>query len=293
MHSSRTGPIADSAFLINEWLPEELSSSIFDLLVNEVNFVQMHNFNTPVPRLVAVQHQSSSSGDIPIYRHPTDSSPKSTPFSETVADLVQRCNQVLGTSLNHALIQLYRSGSDSISEHSDKSLDLRPGSLIVNASFGASRTMTLRYKANKDMSLSDPNRRVNESVELKHGSLLCMPLECNAAWTHAIRRTAPVQPLLAAAPPSDASHSPPATRHDNDPCRARISVTLREVSTFITPDAMKIYGSGAINQERVQAGRVDPSDEGWSALVRCFGKENKGREVKWEEYYGSGSDALR
>jgi alkylated DNA repair dioxygenase AlkB len=41
------------------------------------------------------------------------------------------------------LIQLYRTGADYISEHSDKTIDVVRGSRIVNVSLGARRTMTL------------------------------------------------------------------------------------------------------------------------------------------------------
>jgi alkylated DNA repair dioxygenase AlkB len=44
------------------------------------------------------------------------------------------------------LIQLYRTGADYISEHSDKTIDVVRGSFIVNLSLGARRTMTLRTK---------------------------------------------------------------------------------------------------------------------------------------------------
>ena len=57
--------------------------------------------------------------------------------------------------MNHVLIQLYRSGKDCISEHSDKTIDVVPGSSIVNVSFGARRTMTLRKKKDRTPAAAD------------------------------------------------------------------------------------------------------------------------------------------
>lgn len=266
--SQRTGPITDSCYLITDWLPHELSVTVLDVLQQEVQFAQMFNFKTPVPRLVAVQHLAVINGDdVSIYRHPSDASPQSVPFTPLVRDLAERINALLGTRLNHALIQLYRNGADSISEHSDKTLDLAPDSKIINASFGASRTMILRLKANRDVEL--PHKRANETVELPHNSLFCMQLDCNAAWTHAIRRNMTVDG------------------------GARISITFREVSTFVSRDHTKIWGSGAIAKTRDEARSVDASDEAWSDLVHAFGRENKGREIEWTKYYGQGSDAYR
>ena len=74
---------------------------------------------------------------------PADESPplpSHPPYPRSVRAHVEQ------TPVNHVLIQLYRTGADYISEHSDKTIDVVRGSRIVNVSFGAWRIMTLRTK---------------------------------------------------------------------------------------------------------------------------------------------------
>ena len=124
-----------------------------------------------MPRLVAVQGEVASDGrcdrinvaligrltklesfSFPIYRHPADNSPPLRSWTRTVAIIREHVERVLGHPVNHVLIQCYRSGSDYISEHSDKTLDVVRGTSIVNVSVGAQRQMILRRKR-------DPNVR--------------------------------------------------------------------------------------------------------------------------------------
>ena len=83
---------------------------------------------------------------MPVYRHPSDTSLPLLHFSPAVQMLREEVVKHVGHEINHCLIQLYRTGADYISEHSDKTLDIIPGSSIVNVSFGAMRTMRLRTK---------------------------------------------------------------------------------------------------------------------------------------------------
>ncbi|CCG84043.1 protein of unknown function [Taphrina deformans PYCC 5710] len=268
--------VEGESILLTEWLDSGLAETIFQTLAEQIPFRKMSNFGSDVPRLVAVQHAPSREGDVPVYRHPTDASPPSQLFSPIIANLVSRINALLGTSLNHALIQHYRTGVDNISEHSDKTIDIVPGSVIVNASFGAQRTMTLRCKANRS---SEGVREMKENiaVPLPHNSLFVMTLETNAAWTHAIRAN-----KRAARDQSEAELSYNGSR---------ISLTLREIGTFITPDG-RIYGSGARNRCRSEACQIDPGESAWDELILGFGKENKGRSIDFGGYYARGSDAL-
>jgi len=128
-----------------------------------------------VPRLVAVQGEVASDGrcdrtdvilkgwlteresfSFPIYRHPADNSPPLRSWTPTIAIIRQHVERVLGHPVNHVLVQCYRTGSDYISEHSDKTLDIVRGTNIVNVSVGAQRQMVLRRK--RDPSVRPPPR---------------------------------------------------------------------------------------------------------------------------------------
>ncbi|ORY77410.1 hypothetical protein BCR37DRAFT_405993 [Protomyces lactucae-debilis] len=268
----------EGSYLLTHFLPANEAATVFTELLKELSFETMSSFGTPVPRLVCVQAAVETDGTRPIYRHPADASPTTGPWTPLMQRLVDRINAQLGTRLNHALIQLYRSGADNISEHSDKTLDLVPGSLIVNASFGAQRTMTLRWKQNKALAEADTSKRKeNVQIKLPHNSLLVMNLDTNAAWTHAIRpdkrRTSERQP------------------EENAYDDQRISITLREIGTFITSDG-HIYGSGALAKDRQHAEPASKNPVDWEQLIIAFGKENRHTSVDWEFCYGKGSQAV-
>ncbi|RMZ79608.1 hypothetical protein DV737_g3313, partial [Chaetothyriales sp. CBS 132003] len=107
----------------------------FTDLRKHIRWQKMYHRSGEVPRLVAVQGEATPEGDIPIYRHPADELPELLPFDERVQKIRTAAEEVVGHPLNHVLIQRYRSGEDSISEHSDKSLDIVRGSKIVNVIF--------------------------------------------------------------------------------------------------------------------------------------------------------------
>jgi hypothetical protein len=199
---------------------------------------------------------------------------------------------VIGHPLNHVLIQLYRSRHDYISEHSDKTLDIVPGSYIVNISFGALRTMRLRTKrplpsAATDLSpvsqqASSPLKtaaRTTHRVSMPHNSMLTMSLATNAEFLHGI--CADKRPICELSAAEKAYNG------------QRISLTFRNIGTFLSSDEVKIWGQGATGKTRADARPVVNGDALESAkLVRAFGKENQMSGVEWGEVYGLGSDVL-
>jgi nicotinamidase-related amidase len=106
--------------IIYDALPSKLAQNAFEMVCKEVEWQAMHHRNGEVPRRVAVQGEIDKSGNRPIYRHPADESPPLSQFSPTVLRIRDAVQKLLHQPFNHALIQLYRSGQDNISEHSDK-----------------------------------------------------------------------------------------------------------------------------------------------------------------------------
>lgn len=111
---------AGDSRIIHDVLDSPLVDEVFRLLKEEVGWQNMYHRSGKVPRLVAVQGEILPDGSIPIYRHPADESPRLLSFSPTVQKIRREVERVLKQPFNHALIQLYRDGTDNISEHSDK-----------------------------------------------------------------------------------------------------------------------------------------------------------------------------
>mmetsp|Transcript_6233 Transcript_6233/g.8044 ORF Transcript_6233/g.8044 Transcript_6233/m.8044 type:complete len:464 (-) Transcript_6233:56-1447(-) len=188
---------------------------------------EMYHWGKPVPRLVCIQAERNNEGFLPIYRHPIDKHPKCYEFSPCVLKIVEAARKHCKQNFNHALIQLYRSGDDSINMHSDKTLDIQPGTSIINISFGASREFIIRSK-NKLLGSKGTDEVVK--VTLPHNSLLNFGLKTNDLYTHMIKQ--------------DLRYKGQKRNDENDYDGIRISLTLRVISTFINQNG-NLYGQGA------------------------------------------------
>jgi 2OG-Fe(II) oxygenase superfamily len=245
----------------------------------------------------------------PIYRHPADESPALRPFSPTVSQIRAHVERALQHPVNHVLIQLYRTGADYISEHSDKTIDVVRGSRIVNLSLGARRTMTLRTKKDgaqqqgKASGDDEPEGghvgdepevtvRHTQRVPLPHNSLFVMGLTTNARWMHSV-------------------HTDKRPEDTKDPTERgpRISLTFRHIGTFLTPPSSGvavgsgsssptgpqkqfIFGQGATGKTRTEAQSVVHGGEQAERLLAAFGAENHQSEFDWDKAYGKGFDVL-
>jgi alkylated DNA repair dioxygenase AlkB len=307
--------------LITSILPAIEADGFFHLLKDTISWQKMYHRSGEVPRLVAVQgcHTQVEDGvEVPIYRHPADESPECKPFDLTVGALRLIAEKHVGHELNHVLIQWYRSGEDNISEHSDKTLDIVRGSSIVNMSFGAERIMTLRSKKEplhtpqpddtqstatstpasalttassafkpqqNDPTASDiPGpERIVQRIPLPHPSLFILGPTTNTSFLHSIR--ADKRPIH--------EKSPAELAFDEN----RISLTFRNIGTFVNVNTGKIWGQGATSKEREGAKGLLKGHEArrrGEEMIRAFGVENHSTERYWdlEGTYGGGWDVV-
>ncbi|KAH7255943.1 uncharacterized protein BKA55DRAFT_688930 [Fusarium redolens] len=271
--------------IINNVLPESLLEGIFDKLREEVQWQRMSHQGGQVPRLVAVQGEIGSDGSIPVYRHPSDESPPLLSFSPTVLAIKNETEKQLGHSLNHVLIQYYRDGNDYISEHSDKTLDIVKGSYIANVSLGAERTMTFRTKRrDKDPSQEEPtsptaSKRVIQRARLPHNSLCRLGLKSNMKWLHAIRQDKR----------SKKEKSTAELAYEG----GRISLTFRQIGTFLNREETLIWGQGAKAKTLKDAhALINGQSTEAIEMLKAFGTENHSSEFDWDAHYGKGFDVL-
>lgn len=286
--------------LVENLVAPELAEEIFGRVEKEVQWASMFHRGGEVPRLVAIQGDINEDKSFPIYRFPSDIAPPLHPFTPAVAlirDASQRALPPTHGSLNHVLIQFYRSGRDYISEHSDKTIDIVRGSSIVNVSLGAQRTMVLRKKKDAFASPAQPADnpftlgsttpgppRPVQRIPLPHNSMLVMSLQTNQHFLHSIKRDMRRQEEKAS------------SELAND-CR-RISLTFRCIGTSVTPEndgaSRKIWGQGARGKTRAEARAVvDPTAGGETeVLLEMFGKENREADFDWQSAYGEGFDVV-
>jgi nicotinamidase-related amidase/alkylated DNA repair dioxygenase AlkB len=269
--------------VIMDLLSSELEQGIFEKLRDEVEWKRMYHQTGEVPRLVAVQGEIGDDGSIPLYRHPSDESPPLLAFSPTVSLIRAKVEEKLGHVINHVLIQFYRNGLDHISEHSDKTLDIVPGTFIANVSLGAQRTMLFRTKKplktaeSGEIQVAIPRR--SERALLPHNSMCKVGLATNMRWMHEIRPDK--RPVCEKSAEELAFNS------------GRISLTFRSIGTFLTKTEERIWGQGATAKTKDEARYVlngkTPESE---LMLRAFGIENRSSEFNWQEIYGGGFDVL-
>ncbi|NVO85584.1 alpha-ketoglutarate-dependent dioxygenase AlkB family protein [Hymenobacter terrestris] len=111
------------------------------------------------------------------------------PWLPTLQQLRMRIEAATGTRFNSVLLNLYRSGQDSMGYHADNEPELGPAPAIASLTLGATRTFRLKPRPGV------PAQAL--SLPLTAGSLLLMRGPTQQNWLHALPKTArPVGPRL-------------------------------------------------------------------------------------------------
>ncbi|GAB2946573.1 alpha-ketoglutarate-dependent dioxygenase AlkB [Hymenobacter coalescens] len=106
------------------------------------------------------------------------------PWTPVLQELRQRVQVAANTTFNSVLLNLYRSGQDSMGWHADDEPELGPAPVIASVSLGAARRFRLRPRPG--VGLAHPPL----GLELPSGSLLLMQGDTQRYWQHAVPKTA-------------------------------------------------------------------------------------------------------
>jgi hypothetical protein len=89
-----------------------------------------------------------------------------------------------GQVCNHAVVNRYRDGCDSIGAHGDKALDLEDDSFVVSVSFGATRVMTFEPRVEAPLVGGDggEGRVVSVADVKKAAKALALALDEDSEW---------------------------------------------------------------------------------------------------------------
>ena len=101
------------------------------------------------------------------------------PWTPLLVQVRAAVEAACGTRFNSVLLNLYRNERDSMGMHSDDEPELGPAPVIASLSFGATRTLVLRHKRNKQ----------TVRLPLSDGSLLLMAGATQANWLHGINKS--------------------------------------------------------------------------------------------------------
>lgn len=166
---------------------KEESDQLFYELYNNTNWrqdsISFYGKSIPLPRLTAWYGNSGKSYTYSgIEMEPEHWTPNLLKIKSKIEILAD-------VEFNSVLLNLYRSGKDSVSWHSDDEAELGKNPVIASVSFGDTRRFMFREKNQKDA------RKIE--IELDHGSFLIMRGETQHFWQHQVPKTSkPVNPRI-------------------------------------------------------------------------------------------------
>ena len=168
------------AYYYPDFIDEEESLQYFAALQQDVEWkqtpIKIYGKEVMQPRLSAwygdaeAQYTYSGKINLPL------------PWLPVLQILREKVEQACKTSYNSVLLNLYRSGEDSMGWHRDNEAELGPKPTIASLSLGAQRDFIIR-----------PYKKLSPRIvlPLQSGSLLVMQDEMQTYWEHALpKRTA-------------------------------------------------------------------------------------------------------
>jgi alkylated DNA repair dioxygenase AlkB len=137
--------------------------------------IKMYGKEIPLPRLTAWYGDSGRNytySGIAMNPHP---------WNSTLREVKQRVEQLSQVNFNSVLLNLYRTGSDSVNWHSDDEPELVPSHTIASVSFGDTRRFVMKHKTKIEVDKFE--------LKLTHGSVLLMRGETQQHWLHQVPKT--------------------------------------------------------------------------------------------------------
>jgi len=165
--------LADGGLLLygEAFLPADVADQYFSELRNSSAWQQKPaSFGYLQPRLTA------SYGDDGITYRYSGTENKALPWTVTLFEIKQRIEAVQG-EYNYCLLNLYRSGSDSVAWHADNEPEM--GDVIGSLSLGATRTFRIRHNKSKE----------TREFLVANGTLIIMAGTMQQFWNHEVPKT--------------------------------------------------------------------------------------------------------
>jgi len=102
---------------------------------------------------------------------------KTKPWNSSLLQIKEKIETISKTKFNSVLLNLYRSGSDSVLWHSDDEPELGTNPVIGSLSLGEARQFQMKHKY---------DRNLKQNILLQHGSFLLMKGKTQHNWLHQI-----------------------------------------------------------------------------------------------------------
>jgi hypothetical protein len=118
-------------------------------------------------------------GERPFEYTYSNTTKKALLWNEELVALKSMVEELSGETYNSCLLNLYHTGEEGMSWHSDAEPDLKPDGAIASLSLGAERIFKFKHKTTGDV----------VDIMLEHGSLLIMKGKTQKHWLHRLPPT--------------------------------------------------------------------------------------------------------
>lgn len=162
-----------------DFLGEKLGPDVFSQLHSQIawrqEFITLYGKRRAQPRLTAWYGDPGTT-----YRY-SGLTLEPRPWLPLLRDIKAVIEPAVGARFNSALVNLYRTGQDSMGWHSDDEPELGRNPIIASVSLGASRRFLMRHRSRPQEPKID--------LTLTHGSLLVMKGATQHHWQHQVPKT--------------------------------------------------------------------------------------------------------
>ena len=162
-------------FLYPSLLSNQEANQLFDCLktsiIWEKHKIKLYGEVHDVPRLTAWYGDPNKSYEYSGIKL------KTRLWNAGLLKIREKIETISKTKYNSVLLNLYRSGSDSVLWHSDDEPELGKNPVIGSLSLGEAREFQMKHKYNRDL---------KQNILLQHGSFLLMKGKTQHNWLHQI-----------------------------------------------------------------------------------------------------------
>lgn len=168
----------DGELIFDEFfISHKESIELFEFLKSNIRWEQknitIYDKTIPIPRLTAWVGE-----DVYYAYSNIDNQPQ--PWSRELLNLKEKIEKKYNIEINGCLLNLYQSGKNHISWHSDNEKELGVNPIIASISLGGERSFQLKHKFNKKID------KIN--INTTNGSLIIMK-DMQRKWVHRIAPT--------------------------------------------------------------------------------------------------------
>ncbi len=165
-------PIDGEVYYYGQILDHKVSSQLFNALLDTLEWQNDQSFI--YGKLITTKRKVAWHGNEAFEYTYSKISKKAKPWTNELLFLKSLIENTCGETFNSCLVNLYHTGEEGMSWHSDAEKELKRNSAIASFSLGAERKFMFRHKETKE----------SIDIQLENASLLVMKGATQHHWKH-------------------------------------------------------------------------------------------------------------